>query len=123
MGVGTVEQAVQPASEFTVATEDGVQVGLGRGSARRPNTRPWASTPELSEYFVKVKWTDTREANKAFNEVGLFGNQKHGVPAHHAQVAPHGGAAQAGFLRRNSPEMRWVRPSLRQQGVVALLRA
>lgn len=34
-----------------------------------------ASTPELSEYFVKVKWIDTREANKAFNEVGLFGNQ------------------------------------------------
>lgn len=34
-----------------------------------------ADTPELSEYFVKVKWVETVDASQAFNEVGLFGNQ------------------------------------------------
>jgi hypothetical protein len=74
VGVGTVEQAVQPASEFTVATEDGVQSVMDVVQ-HGGKYKALASTPELSEYFVKVKWIDTREANKAFNEVGLFGNQ------------------------------------------------
>ena len=34
-----------------------------------------ADDPELSEYFVKVRWLDTRDAGHAFYEVGLFGNQ------------------------------------------------
>ena len=34
-----------------------------------------ADDPEQAEYFVRVKWLDTVDAAKAFNEVGLFGNQ------------------------------------------------
>lgn len=74
VGVGVVEQAVQPASEFTVMTDQGSQSVMDvvqHGAKYKAS----ADTPELSEYFVKVKWIDTREANKAFNEVGLFGNQ------------------------------------------------
>lgn len=74
VGVGVVEQAVQPASEFTVTTNQGVQsvMDVAQHGAKYKAS---ADTRELSEYFVRVKWIDTREASKAFNEVGLFGNQ------------------------------------------------
>jgi len=74
VGVGVVEQAVVPASEFTVMTDSGEQpvMDVVQHGAKY---KAVADTPELSEYFVKVKWLDTLEASKAFNEVGLFGNQ------------------------------------------------
>lgn len=74
VGVGVVEQAVQPASEFTVMTDHGEQSVMDvvqHGAKYKAS----ADTPELSEYFVKVKWIHTLEAGKAFYEVGLFGNQ------------------------------------------------
>jgi len=37
--------------------------------------RARADDPELSEYFVHVTWLDTVDPNRAFNEVGLDGNQ------------------------------------------------
>ncbi|MDO9434279.1 endonuclease NucS domain-containing protein [Hydrogenophaga sp.] len=74
VGVGIVEQAVQPASEFTVMTEHGEQsvMDVAQHGAKY---KALADTPELSEYFVKVKWLDTRDAGNALYEVGLFGNQ------------------------------------------------
>lgn len=74
VGVGMVEQAVQPASEFRVTTEHGEQSVMDvvqHGAKYKAE----ADKPELSEYFVRVKWIDTMDASKAFNEVGLFGNQ------------------------------------------------
>ncbi|RZI79263.1 MAG: DUF91 domain-containing protein [Rubrivivax sp.] len=74
VGVGTVEQAVQPASEFTVMTDHGEQ-SVMEVVEHGAKYKALADTPELSEHFVKVKWIDTLEASNAFNEVGLFGNQ------------------------------------------------
>lgn len=37
--------------------------------------RATADNPDLAEHFVHVKWLDTVDASRAFNEVGLFGNQ------------------------------------------------
>lgn len=74
VGVGIVEQAVQPASEFTVMTDHGEQSVMDV-VLHGAKYKALADTPELSEQFVKVKWIDTLEASKAFNEVGLFGNQ------------------------------------------------
>jgi hypothetical protein len=74
VGVGVVEQAVQSASEFMVTTADGersVMEVVQHGEKYRAT----ADVPELSEYFVRVKWVETLAASQAFNEVGLFGNQ------------------------------------------------
>ena len=37
--------------------------------------RERATDPEMIEAFVRVEWLDTVPENKAFGEVGLFGNQ------------------------------------------------
>lgn len=74
VGVGVVEQSVQPAAHFMVTTPEGeksVMDVVQHGAKYRAT----AGDPEASEYFVKVRWLDTREASHAFNEVGLFGNQ------------------------------------------------
>ena len=74
VGVGRVLEAVQPASEFCVHTEHGEQLAMDvlmHGNQYKET----ADDPELSEYFVRVKWLDTVPAAKAFNELGLFGNQ------------------------------------------------
>jgi len=34
-----------------------------------------ADDPDKSEYFVPVKWLETRSELEAVNEVGFFGNQ------------------------------------------------
>lgn len=34
-----------------------------------------ADDPDKSEYFVPVKWLETRAESEAVNEVGFFGNQ------------------------------------------------
>lgn len=74
VGMGEVVQAVQPASNFTVSTDTGDRLAMD--VVRHGDTyRARADDPELSEYFVRVKWLDTVDANRAFNEVGLFGNQ------------------------------------------------
>lgn len=74
VGVGRVVEAVQPASEFRVTTDSGEQLAmdvLKHGSQYKET----ADDPELSEYFVRVQWLHTVPAAKAFNELGLFGNQ------------------------------------------------
>lgn len=74
VGVGEVTAGVQPASVFTVSTETGDQLALDvlqQGAKYRAT----ANDPVLAEHFVAVKWLDTLGSNKAFNELGLFGNQ------------------------------------------------
>ena len=74
VGVGEVTAGVQLASEFTVPTETGDRLAMDvvqHGANYRAN----ATDPALAEHFVRVKWLDTVDSHKAFNEVGLFGNQ------------------------------------------------
>ncbi|RTL34822.1 MAG: DUF91 domain-containing protein [Burkholderiales bacterium] len=74
VGVGVVQAAVQPASEFRLSTETGERLAmdvLKHGDQYKAT----ADDPELSEYFVRVTWLHTVPAAKAFNELGLFGNQ------------------------------------------------
>lgn len=74
VGVGIVQSAVEPASSFTLNTEDGEKLAmdvLKHGELYRQN----ADDPDKSEYFVPVKWLETRSEQEAVNEVGFFGNQ------------------------------------------------
>ncbi|WP_455816633.1 nuclease [Pseudomonas cerasi] len=74
VGVGIVQSAVEPASSFTIKTEDGEKLAmdvLKFGDGYRDN----ADDPDKSEYFVPVKWLETRSEQDAVNEVGFFGNQ------------------------------------------------
>lgn len=74
VGVGIVQSAVEPASSFTFNTEDGEKLAmdvLKHGELYRQNT----DDPDKSEYFVPVKWLETRSEHEAVNEVGFFGNQ------------------------------------------------
>ncbi len=74
VGVGRVQESVQPVSTFTVSTPEGEKPAmdvLQHGDHYREN----ADNPDLAEYFVRVNWLDARDARNAVNEVGLFGNQ------------------------------------------------
>ncbi|WP_258019001.1 nuclease [Yersinia kristensenii] len=74
VGVGIVQSAVEPASSFTLNTEDGEKLALDvlkHGELYRQNS----DDPDKSEYFVPVKWLETRTEQEAVNEVGFFGNQ------------------------------------------------
>lgn len=74
VGVGRVTEAVQPVGDFTVNV-DGVDRPaldvLQHGGLYQQH----AGNPELAEYFVRIKWLETRERKQAFHEIGLFGNQ------------------------------------------------
>jgi hypothetical protein len=74
VGVGEVTESVQSAKDFIVTTADGDRPALDV-LQHGPLYRTTADDPEQAEYFVRVKWLDTVDADKAFNEVGLFGNQ------------------------------------------------
>ena len=74
VGVGKVKAAVQPASEFMVMTDQGAQSVMDVVQ-HGEKYRSTAEVPDLSEYFVSVNWLETVDANQAFYEVGLFGNQ------------------------------------------------
>ncbi len=74
VGVGIVQSAVEPASSFTLNTEDGEKLAmdvLKHGELYRQN----ADDSDKSEYFVPMKWLETRSEQEARNEVGFFGNQ------------------------------------------------
>jgi len=74
VGVGRVVDAVCAAKDFTVTTASGDQPALEvLQHGHRYKAR--ADDPEKTEYFVRVQWLDTVPESKAFNEVGLFGNQ------------------------------------------------
>lgn len=74
VGVGIVQSAVEPASSYTINTEEGEKLAtevLKYSDLYRRN----ADDPDKSEYFVPVKWLETRSEQDAVNEVGFFGNQ------------------------------------------------
>ncbi|MFW0880574.1 nuclease [Cronobacter dublinensis] len=74
VGVGIVQSAVEPASTFTISTEDGEKRAMDVLTYSELYHRN-ADDPDKSEYFVPVKWLETRSEQDAVNEVGFFGNQ------------------------------------------------
>ncbi|CDQ15562.1 nuclease [Klebsiella quasipneumoniae] len=74
VGVGIVQSGVEPAGSFTINTDDGEKRAmdvLKYSDLYHLN----ADDPDKSEYFVPVKWLETRSEQEAVNEVGFFGNQ------------------------------------------------
>ena len=65
---------MQPVSDFRVPTDTGERLAI-EVLQHGDQYRTTADDPELSEYFVRVQWLHTVPAAKAFNELGLFGNQ------------------------------------------------
>lgn len=74
VGVGIVQSTVEPASSFTINTEEGEKRAMDVLEYRELYHRN-AEDPEKSEYFVSVNWLETRSEQEAVNEVGFFGNQ------------------------------------------------
>lgn len=75
VGVGRVTDTVQTVNEFRIQTPEGERACLDVLTAHIDRLRENAEDPEKAEHFVPVKWLDTVPEAKAFNEVGLFGNQ------------------------------------------------
>lgn len=74
VGVGRVTGRAQPVSSFRVNTEAG-EVPLLDAQAHANYHREFAGDPERAEYVVPVRWLETVPLDKAFQEIGLFGNQ------------------------------------------------
>jgi Endonuclease NucS len=74
VGVGRVTEAVRAIKDFKVSTPAGERPVL-EVLKDAENYKKNENDPELSEYFVRVKWLSTVPISKAVNEVGLFGNQ------------------------------------------------
>lgn len=74
VGVGIVQSAVEPAGSFTITTEEGEKLAMDVLRYRELYQQN-ADDPDKSEYFVPVKWLETRSEQEAVNEVGFFGNQ------------------------------------------------
>lgn len=74
VGVGRVIEPAQSVNDFTVPTANGNRPCL-KVIKTADYLRTNADNPEKAEYFVRVAWLDSVPVEKAFNEVGLFGNQ------------------------------------------------
>ncbi|TQI81506.1 hypothetical protein FHU10_3571 [Serratia fonticola] len=74
VGVGLVQSAVEPANSFMINTDEGEKLAIDV-LKYRDLYRHNADDPGKSEYFVPVKWLETRSENEAVSEVGFFGNQ------------------------------------------------
>jgi uncharacterized protein YeaO (DUF488 family) len=74
VGVGRVTESMRPVDEFLVKTPEGEKslLELSRHAAMYEQRK---DDPDKAEYFVGVEWLDTVPEQKAFNEIGLFGNQ------------------------------------------------
>ena len=72
VGVGRVTGKPERTSEFKVKTPQGELPVLDvvKGNFHRQ----FADDPKRSEYFFPIEWLETVPIEKAFNEVGLFGN-------------------------------------------------
>jgi hypothetical protein len=73
VGVGRVLGPPIPGKEFFVDV-DGTRRHIFEVSQARYH-RHLVDDEEKSEYFVPVKWIETKPLSKAVSEVGLFGNQ------------------------------------------------
>ena len=67
-------EPMQSVKDFTVPTPSGNRPALEVLQDAKAYAQT-ADDPEQAEYFVRVKWLNTVDVAKAFNEVGLFGNQ------------------------------------------------
>ncbi len=74
VGVGKVLEPTVPVKEFTVRTPSG-EVPALTVLQTADALKETADDPEKSECFVRVEWLDSVPIEKAFWEVGLFGNQ------------------------------------------------
>lgn len=74
LGVGRVVDPVVSVKDFKVKTADGEKPCLDVLKTASHLQRR-ADDPDKAEHFVRVDWLDTVSADKAINEVGLFGNQ------------------------------------------------
>ncbi len=74
LGVGIVTGRVQPANGFDVNTPNGPR-SIIDADRQGKYLFEWKDDPDLSEYFVPVKWLQTVSLGNAVQEVGLFGNQ------------------------------------------------
>jgi Endonuclease NucS len=74
VGVGRVTDPAQSVNEFKVQTPEGPRFARDvlSTAARLKET---AVDPERAEQFVRMQWLDTVTEDRAFTEVGLFGNQ------------------------------------------------
>ncbi len=74
VGVGRVREPSQPIQDLVVETTEGARRALevlqdGERFAQ------WANDSENAEYAVSIDWLDSVSTARAFNELGLFGNQ------------------------------------------------
>ena len=72
VGVGIVQGAALPASEFSIEVDGAVRKLAELTAMQRYLV---ADTPEEEAWFVPVKWVATVPVEKAYREVGFFGNQ------------------------------------------------
>lgn len=75
VGVGTVEESVQPVADFNVSTDDGMVPILSVTDLHARDMDANADDPERCEYLVRVRWERTHTREEAFWEQGLFTNQ------------------------------------------------
>ena len=75
VGVGIVEESVQPVADFRVSTNGGMVPILSVPDLHARNMDANADDPELCEYVVRVRWEKTHPRQDAFREQGLFANQ------------------------------------------------
>jgi hypothetical protein len=73
VGVGRVSGPVLPARDFLVEIDGEKRPFLEIAGA--DYHREFVDDDEMCEYFVPVKWSETRPLAKAISEVGFFGNQ------------------------------------------------
>lgn len=74
VGVGVVTGQRQSASEFHVPQLSGQKLYLDVSRIPRDDWKH-VDDAERCEYFVPVKWLDTRPLEEAIQEIGFFGNQ------------------------------------------------
>lgn len=74
VGVARVLEPVVSDENFYVSTEQGTQQ-IFKVINNPERYLKLSQDPERAEYFVRVKWLDTRLEANAINEVGMFGNQ------------------------------------------------
>jgi len=74
LGIHVWAKPVVSGKNFYVSTEQGTQQ-IFKVIANPERYLKFSQDPERAEYFVRVKWLDTRAEASAINDVGMFGNQ------------------------------------------------
>lgn len=74
VGVGNVKESAVPVRDFVV-TVGGEEKQILDVDLEAPGMGENADDPDLSEYLVRVEWFETRLANEAIWEKGMYANQ------------------------------------------------